>query len=201
MYAKMSESAFLVYVRFYLKILLGLLAAAGFLCLVGLQAGWIIPANGVAIKAALSEEEGKEVDADFLSFTGPGSVWSQPILVDTSLVYEISAEVRTFSLDEDPYREARTYLGVATFDENMEPIRSGPGTHRYAGAANRIVQMPHGWLALGGSITGEGDERHDQFRPGTRFVRVVALLNYRSEGVRSEIRNIRFTPRLILEKQ
>lgn len=200
MSGNVKDPAFPVFIRFYLTILICLFAAAGLVGLAGLQAGWIVAANGTSTEIALPDDVGDD-DAGALSFTQPVTVWSQIFPVDTSITYDMSAEVRSSALDGDPYRGARTYLGVETLDENMRPLRSGPGTYRYAGALNRTIQTHQGWITFEGSITGEGDERHDQFRPGTRFVRVVVLLNYQSEGMRSEVRNVRFGPRLVMEER
>lgn len=196
----MTRTPFLAASLFYLRILLGLLAVAGAASLAGMQAGWIVSADSV--RAQPPEDDGGEEDiAGDLSATGPATIWSQLIPVDTSLVYDLSAEFRAFALEGDPLDPARIYLGVATYDKNLNELRSRPGTYRYGGAFNYHLSQVQEWVTLAGSMTGEGDDNHNQFRPGTRFVRIVALLNYRGEATRSEIRNVQFVPRLVMENK
>lgn len=182
--------------RLYAFILLALLALAGLVSLTAVQAGWLVPAG------AVQERDGEDIEDDSGADTaldGPQNVWSQVIPIDPALAYELSAEVRAFSPEGDRMAGTRTYLGVETLDAEMKPLRSGPGTYRYGGAVNRVVQPVSGWVSLSGVMQGEGDDRHDQFRPGTRYVRVVLLLNYDTPGMRTAIRNVRFVPRLALD--
>ena len=182
--------------RVYLRILILLLALAGIICLAGLQAGLLVAAGKT--RTPLSLEASREEIV--VTATGPAVAWSQPIPVDTSLLYDISAEVRMIDLHGDRFAQTRIYLGVETLDENMKPLRSGGGSYRYSGALSYYLSPAQGWTKLEGTMKGEGDEAHSQFRPGTRFIRVVALLNHRSEGLTAEIRNVRFSPRIDLIK-
>lgn len=176
--------------RFYGRIFLLMFAVAGFICLAAMQAGLLVVAK---------HDEAGVQDEKPITAHGPTTVRSQPIPIDPNLKYDISAEFRAVDAQPNSKTFTRIYLGVETFDENMEPLRSGPGTHRYGGAVNvRLGAFSH-WVKLEGTMTGEGDERYDQFRPGTRFVRVIALLNYESEGRAVEMRNVRFTPQLSLD--
>lgn len=184
-------------IRLYAGILTVVLALAGVAALAGLQAGWLVPAGTGSVGGL---DDGGEDDAGVAApLAGPQTLWSRVIPVDPDLTYELSADVRAFSPDGDAMAGTSIYLGVETFDANMRPLRSGPGTYRYGGASNRVLQPVSGWVTLSGVMVGEGDERHDQFRPGTRYVRVVALLNFRTPGMRTAIRNVRFGPRISLE--
>lgn len=198
----MKNSAFLTAFRFYARILTGVLAAAGFVSLIALQTGWL------ALSKAddhLSRGDELNVNAEEPALAAEGFriLMSQMIPVDPSLTYDLSAEVRSIGPADVKNAVARTYLGVATFDAGGKEIRGGPGTYRYAGAINFQLYSAAGWMKLSGSATGEGDETHDQFRPGTKYVRIVALLNYRnanapteSDRMTTEIRNVRFAPRV-----
>lgn len=186
----------------YVRILVVLLALAGVAALAGLQAGWLVPAAS-DLSRGPDDRDGENIaDNSGLdnAVTGPTKVQSQLIPVDTSLTYQISAEVRAFSPEDDLMAGTRIHFGVETYDAEMRLLRSGlGGTHRYSGTLNRVLQPVSGWVTLSGVMAGEGDERHDQFRPGTRYVRVVALLNFRTPGMRTAIRNVRFGPRISLE--
>jgi hypothetical protein len=197
----MKSSAFFTALSFYARVLTGVLAAIGIVSIIALQTGWL---------TLFSEADGRALQSDSLALNsevpavvakGPKVLMSEMIPVDPTLTYDLSAEVRNIAGVDVKMRAARTYLGVVTFNQNRKEIRGGPGTYRYAGALDFQLYSDAGWRALSGSITGEGDEAHTQFRPGTRYVRIVALLNYVSAGqqaedIATEIRNVRFAPRL-----
>jgi hypothetical protein len=56
----------------------------------------------------------------------------------------------------------------------------------------RVISSAEGWIEAEGVITGEGNENANQFRPGTKFVRPLALLNFKSPGAVSQITYLRF---------
>ena len=163
----------MAWLQLYARILFALFALAGVVSLIGLQAGWLAPGGIERSPQDQEDDSGLETAVE-----GPFRIWSQLIPIDPGLTYELSAEVRVFSPNDDIMAGTRTYLGVETLDADLKPLRSGPGSYRYGAAANRIIQPVSGWVTLSGLMTGEGDDRHSQFRPGTRYVRVVLLLNY-----------------------
>ncbi len=199
----MKSSAFFTALSFYARVLAGVLAAIGIVSIIALQTGWLTLFSEADDRAPQSDALALNAEEPAVAANGNKVVMSQMIPVDSSLTYDISAEVRSIAPANVKNGLARTYLGVATFDKDRKEIRGGPGTYRYAGAFNFRLYSDAGWRALSGSITGEGDEAHTQFRPGTRYVRIVALLNYVSgdekaetAGMTTEIRNVRFAPRL-----
>lgn len=87
----------------YVRILVVLLALAGVAALAGLQAGWLVPAAS-DLSRGPDDRDGENIaDNSGLdnAVTGPTKVQSQLIPVDTSLTYQISAEVRAFSPEDD----------------------------------------------------------------------------------------------------
>jgi hypothetical protein len=189
----MTSAPFVDAMRLYLRLVLILLAAAGLAGLVALQVGWLITPEHARLLVPPAEIE----TADTITLSGPASLRSQVILVDPSLVYDLSAEVRTFAADASA--PTRIDLGVETLDANLKRLESGPRGHRYGGARNYQLRPIQGWVKVKGEITGEGDEGHHQFRPGTRYVRIVAHLNRGREGNTTEIRKVRLVPRLAME--
>ena len=199
----MKRSAFFTALSFYARVLTGVLAAIGIVSIISLQTGWLTLFSEADGRALQSDALPLNVRESTVAANGKKVVMSQIIPVDSSLTYDISAEVRSIAPANVKNGVALTYLGVATFDKDKKETRGGPGTYRYAGASNFRLYSDAGWRVLSGSITGEGDEAHTQFRPGTRYVRIVALLNYVSgdekaetAGMTTEIRNVRFAPRL-----
>lgn len=198
----MKNSAFLTAFGFYARVLACVLTAVGIASIIALHTGWLSfskPHERTAQSAAMP----LNLEETAVTANGNKVLMSQMIPVDSSLTYDISAEVRSIAPANMKNGLARTYLGVATFDKDRKELRSSPGTYRYAGAINFQLYSDAGWRVLSGSITGEGDEAHTQFRPGTKYVRIVALLNYlygdpqaETKNMTTEIRNVRFLPRL-----
>ncbi len=110
--------------------------------------------------------------------------------IDPGRRYEVSARVRTVR-DDPSVGGARTFIGVATYDAEGELEETPPGPHRFPAADNLVIASAQGWVELKGVITGTGNERADQFRPGTRSVRLVALLNNASPQAISQIDYLR----------
>ncbi|WP_422452446.1 phage tail protein I [Endozoicomonas sp. ALC066] len=100
---------------------------------------------------------------------------SQPIPVQTSRIYKIRFKVRQ---TQDDVGKSRVYVGVATLDAQFNNLTSGPGSHRYCAVSNRSITVSEGWQVFEGEITGEGDENHNQFRPGTAYIRPMFIVNY-----------------------
>lgn len=111
--------------------------------------------------------------------------------IDPTKQYKLTARLRV-TTDDATVGGARTFVGVATYGEDGRLITTGVGTHRYAAMLNRLVKSSEGWVEAEGILSGMGDDRHDQFRPGTEVVRPVLLLNYRSDVAVTELEDIRF---------
>lgn len=191
----MQNDGFKMAVRLLAATGFAALALAGAISLVSLQAGWLVFDCGADAPIEQPKDD-KAGGPDILRSTGSVEVWSESIPVDTSKVYDVEMTVKVIPKSGERYSDSRFFLGVATYDENGDELRSGPGTYRYAGGADVYVTSLQGWVKLAGSITNEGDETHAQFRPGTRSVRVVALV--RNNGVTTDLSNVTFTPRLTL---
>ncbi|MET3660172.1 hypothetical protein [Aquamicrobium ahrensii] len=193
--APMQNAASLLALRFYGRVLLSVLATIGIACLIAMQIGWLTTATS-AESVSNEEKQLATNGVELLSASGATMFTSALIPVDPSLSYELSGEIRSFAPNGDEISGAVTYLGVIDYNEKKERLTSKPGPNRYAAASNFYLASARGWATLSGVIGGEGNENHNQFHPGTRFVRVVALLNYKDETMKSEIRNVRFAPRL-----
>lgn len=197
----MRDNAFFTALRFYARVLAGVLAATGFLSIIGLNAGWLAPPEP---SQPANQNETLTVDSDNpIVAIGPKTLRSQMIPVDSRLTYDLSAEMRSIAPPGMKQAAARTYLGLLTYDKNQKEIRGEPGRYRHIGAHNYYLYNLPNWRRFTGFISGEGDETHNQFTRGTRYVRIVALLNYPTRGAHTEsgpmtteIRNLRFAPRV-----
>lgn len=101
-----------------------------------------------------------------------------PIPVDTSKTYEMTFKVKQ---EVNPTSGgSKVYAGVATLDENYNPITGGAGTHRYFCISGATITVADGWMTYTGTITGTGDNG-TEFREGTKYVRPMFIVNY-SDG-------------------
>ncbi|MGB3500423.1 MAG: hypothetical protein WBA44_02290 [Mesorhizobium sp.] len=107
---------------------------------------------------------------------------SEMIKVDTARSYEVKVRLRLLPAPDGSQRSTRVYVGLATYDANGVLQTSQPGAHRYGVMANEQVSSNDGWIERTAVFSGAGDERHDQFRPGTASVRLLVLANYRSDA-------------------
>lgn len=180
-------SGFSDFIRAYFWILIWIMVALGLFLVVSLQFKWA----GIA----WFPEQQSEADASAIRFQGPKTVFSkETFAVDTSETYRLSADVRVLSKSDGSPQVSKIYLGVQTFDARGHELRSGPGTYRYAGALNKTLGSEQDWVHIEGLITGEGDENHHQFRPGTRSVKLVLLPNYKSgSDTTLMVRNVEFS--------
>lgn len=196
-----QESGFGDFLRSYLWILLCILAALGLSLIVGLQFKWIglvwSPMDLAKTEASAIGADVQGRDRSALQIKGSASLFSEEsFVVDTGKTYQLSADVRVLPQSDGSPQLSIVYFGVQTFDADGRELKSGPGTYRYAGALKRNVSSAEGWVHIGGVITGEGDSGHNQFRPGTRSVRIVLLPNYQSGDRTFIIRNVSFSERI-----
>lgn len=176
----------------YLRLAVCLLAVIGLFALIGTQLGWFTPDMPSArqiFQIAPPER-----------FVGYKPFYSKRIPVDANREYRLRVAVRVQPKADGTPQVSQVYLGVRTYDADGNVLTSGPGPHRYAGAKNVKISSSDGWKVLGGNITGEGDASHNQFRPGTQFVEVVLLVNYKADDtVVSEVRDLRFAELIPLQ--
>jgi len=200
------ESGFRGFLWSYVWILACILVALGLCLIIGLQFKWVglvwSPVD-YSIGASTIEANGQERDRSTIEVKGPASLFSQEtFVVDTGKTYQLSADVRILPNNDGSPQVSIVYFGVQTFDADGRELKSGLGTYRYAGANKRNVSSAEGWIHIGGLITGEGDGSYNQFRPGTRSVKLVLLPNY---GANSEIitlvRNVGFSQRITLVRE
>jgi phage minor structural protein len=112
-----------------------------------------------------------------LELTGTKWVYfKNPIPVDTSRVYRVGFRVR--QIQDTTVGDSRVYAGVATYDKNGNLQTTSPGTHRYCAVAGVKITVAEGWRYFEGIITGEGNTSHNQFRPGTAYVKPTFIVNY-----------------------
>ncbi|WP_417345692.1 phage tail protein [Ferrimonas sp.] len=118
----------------------------------------------------LGEHGGKVVRAK-------GTAWfysSAVFPVDTSKRYKVRFKVRQY---DNGTGSRYLYAGVATMDKDLNGITGGSGTHRYCAASGINIVASQGWRTFEGYISGEGDA-HNNFRPGTAYVRIMGIVNY-----------------------
>ncbi len=121
----------------------------------------------------------KEGDVSGLQITGASNLFgSEHMPIDTKKSYAM--KVRLKVTRDDPAKQgSAVYAGFATFDKDGKLQTDAPGTHRYfAGFGD--IKSSDGWREYFGVITGEGNERHDQFRAGTLSATPVLLANVKS---------------------
>lgn len=190
------SSGFAEAVRLYLRVLVGVMAVVGLCLLIGLQAGWIAL---VAPDKVEPDDSATAVEIDdragAVEIIGPETLFSKEMtVVDPRKTYQLEADIRVLPREDGSDQVSAVYLGVATYDAEGKELRSGPGTYRYAGASDRKVSSEDGWVHIAGTITGEGDANHNQFRPGTHSIKLVLLANFRSKDKPVMlIRNVRFS--------
>jgi hypothetical protein len=162
------------------------LAAIGVFAATGAYLGWFEPRT--------PPEKQLSFVGETLEISGSKQLFSTLIPIDPSHQYELSAEIRVLPDKMRREQKSRFYVGVRTFDAAGRELKSGPGTYRYAAAKGKNLSSSDGWSRVSGIITGEGDESHNQFRPGTKKASVVILANRNADRtVLAEIRNVELT--------
>lgn len=103
---------------------------------------------------------------------------ANPIPVDTSRVYRVRFRVKkTRDVDKGG---TNVYAGVATYDKEGKLQTTAPGMHRYCAVAGKPLKVADGWQVFEGYITGEGNASHNQFRPGTAYVKPMFVVDYQA---------------------
>lgn len=105
--------------------------------------------------------------------------------IDPAKMYRLSFDVRAFG-DTNLIIDA----GLATFDRDGKLETSSPGEHRYGVAIAAKVPADGRWVTMSGQFRGVGNDNYNQFRPGTRYVSPVFIVNDRSATI-SDIRRVR----------
>jgi hypothetical protein len=182
--------------RLYLRVLVCVLAVIGLGLVVGLQAGWVdvvwSPEQPLDVDSLAPDAATQEATLEAI---GSKRLFSKDMIaVDPGKTYRLDADIRVLPGADGSTQTSTVYFGVSTYDASGKELKSGPGSYRYAGALNRNVSSEENWVHIGGTITGEGDDSHKQFRPGTRSIKLVMLPNYRAKGEPVMlIRNVRFS--------
>lgn len=123
---------------------------------------------GVTISAQDNERQ-----LPVYELTGEQAVYTcAAVPITTSRVYRVRFKVRQ-TADND---EAKVYAGVATLDANFDNLTGGAGPHRYCCVNTQQLTTNDSWQVFEGEITGTGDN-HNQFRPGTKYVRPMFIVN------------------------
>ncbi|AID50475.1 putative tail protein [Bacillus phage CP-51] len=100
------------------------------------------------------------------------------IPVDTSRVYRVRFRIK--KTKDVTSGGTNVYAGVATYDKNGNMQTSAPGAHRYCAVAGKPLKVADGWQVFEGYITGEGNTNHNQFRPGTAYVKPMFVVDYQA---------------------
>lgn len=122
-----------------------------------------------------------------------GSSWwftKTAIPIDMSRTYRVRFQVEQ-TVDSTTGSTSRVYAGVATLDENFINLTGGAGTHRYCAVSGYNIVVANGVKTFEGEISGEG-ENHDNFRPGTRYVRPMFIVNYSGGDGTVIVKNLTF---------
>ena len=121
---------------------------------------------------------------------------SQSIEIDLTKAYRLSFELRVLPLGfQLPFTATigRTLSGLATYDAEGTLQTTPPGAHRYGVAVNADLPADGTWVKFSGVFEGVGNETHNQFRAGTKYVAPIFILNAQDgPATRTEIRNLRF---------
>lgn len=124
-----------------------------------------------------------------------GSRWvyyGKAIPVDTSRKYKMRVKVRQTQDPTNGTNKNYFYAGVATLDANYNVQTSSPGTHRYFAATSQRISKSQGWHTYEGTITGEGNKTHNQFRSGTAYVKPMFICNFNGGNGKAEVAFIDF---------
>lgn len=113
-----------------------------------------------------------------------------PIPVNVNRVYKMTFRVRQ-TVNPTTAGTSKVYAGVATLDENLVNLTGGSGSHRYLAAIGATITVEDGWQVFEGLITTEGDG-HNQFRPGTKYVRPMFIVNYDGGNGTAQVDYINF---------
>ncbi|AGR46787.1 tail fiber protein [Bacillus phage JL] len=100
------------------------------------------------------------------------------IPVDTSRVYRVRFRIK--KTKDVTGGGTNVYAGVATYDKNGNLQTTSPGNHRYCAVAGKPLKVADGWQLYEGYITGEGNATHNQFRPGTAYVKPMFVVDYQA---------------------
>ena len=134
------------------------------------------PTAGDAAKLTTLERGFKAMGSNIWCFS------RQFFKIDPRRTYEIRFRVKQLVASDNG--TSSVYAGVATYDHNQDYINArsgGAGTYNYACVSGENIKVSDGWREYTGYITGEG-LRGNNFRHGTRFVRLMFIVNYRSSG-------------------
>lgn len=121
---------------------------------------------------------------------------SQSIEIDLTKAYRLSFDLRVLPLGYKlPFTASigRSLSGLATYDAEGTLQTTPPGAHRYGVAVNADLPADGTWVTFSGVFEGVGNETHNQFRAGTKYVAPIFILNAQDgPATRTEIRNLRF---------
>jgi hypothetical protein len=111
-----------------------------------------------------------------LRITGDNWVYSKNAFpVDTSRRYRIRFRAR--QTVNPTSGGAMIHAGVATYDADGVLQTTEPGSHRYCAVTGVTLTVADGWNEYSGIITGEGNDSHNKFRTGTRYVKPMFIVN------------------------
>ncbi|MFN3898877.1 MAG: hypothetical protein ACK4ML_00740 [Alishewanella aestuarii] len=120
-----------------------------------------------------------------------GTQWlfhSQVFRIDPNRRYKVRFVVQQI---QDPTSGGNlVYAGVGTLDGNFNALTANPETHRYCAIAGHSLTVAQGRRVFEGVITGEGNVTHNQFRPGTVFVRPMFIVNHSGGNGITEVESI-----------
>ena len=124
---------------------------------------------------------------------GGATIFSRNIIpVDPRRRYRISTRIGAYNTGGTG-NVSKMYVGFVGLDANGNVVdHTGAGTYRYAAVAGVSV-VDGQQIENSAIVTGEGNDSFVKFPPGTRQIRLVALLNERgAAGIVSYIDFIRF---------
>ena len=134
--------------------------------------------------------QGGEDGANSLSITGEHWVYySEFIPVDPEEEYELSLHARQTSPTAG---NSVIFLGVVTYDEDFNFISGGEGIHRYGSPIHSGEDHVGIWNTYSSRVGGGQGDAQPLFRPGTRYVRKMFIVNYNDGTGTVDVDSYRF---------
>lgn len=134
------------------------------------------------IKIAHSLNDGRTTT----QFTGDIRFFSiKSFPVTPEKIYRLSVKMRILP-GESGADSVATYVGFVNFSDENE-IQTAPPNPTHFGVVDQTIDSKAGWQVYDGIFSGVDNYDRNQFHPDTKFVKIVAYINFRTKpGVTSE---------------
>lgn len=138
------------------------------------KTGWSSNSSGAynEIVATLATG-GPTANAKIVAAGALEAYWDRRIPIERTRTYRVRVRVKSVGTTG-----AVLYAGVATYSADGTLETAAPGTHRYCAAGNVAVPSDGQWHVYEGTITGEGNTTHNQFRTTSAFASPMFIVNF-----------------------